>query len=263
MKKVVMKLDGGATLEITDDILVMVSNTGVRTFFNRNGYPIKTNVVPVESMPSYLKYFCLMGKEEREDVRQWLSDVASKTKKQADFLKIVGEALTAIDYNYRIVTIEPSWDDSQRLFYMNGEKVARGLSCREWKAKCKKFAPEWDSDLANLYELFLWYGYRIAKRLWTLEYVCDDSSSAGNYRNSPDASHDFEVSGKREVGGFADGVGNTYKIVAHKAGFAACGGNCNGDGRYYPVADVDCYSSPYCTNNDGSGVLVLRGSTDH
>ncbi|MBP3285153.1 MAG: hypothetical protein J6M02_06595, partial [Clostridia bacterium] len=165
--KQVVELNNGVKVEISSETGIKVTSvSGKQVCFDQCGNLLSEEKATTEQS-SRLKYFCLMGKEEREDVRQWLSDVASKTKKQADFLKIVGEALTAIDYNYRIVTIEPSWDDSQRLFYMNGEKVARGLSCREWKAKCKKFAPEWDSDLANLYELFLWYGYRIAKRLWT------------------------------------------------------------------------------------------------
>ena len=210
-----------------------------------------------------MKYFFLMGKEERELVRKWLSSVASETREQVIFLKDVENALAAIDYNYRIATIEPSLDNSGKLFYKNGEKVASLFSCNEWKIKGKEFAPEWGSDLATLYELFLWYAYRIAKGLWTLEYVCDDSSSAGNYSDSPDASHGFEVSGKRKVGGFADGVGNTYKIVAHNAGFAACGGDYHYNGNLCPVADVFCRNFPCGTNYYGSGVLVLRGSTAH
>ena len=210
-----------------------------------------------------MKYFFLMGKEERELVRLWLSGVASETEAQAEFLMFVKNALTTIDYDYRIATIEPSMDNSKRLFYKDGEKVERYLSGFEWEAKGKEFAPERGSDLANLYELFLWYAYRIAKGLWTLEYVCDDSSSAGNYWNSPDASHACEVSGKREVGGFADGVGNTYKLVAYNAGFAACGGYCSNNGYDYPVADVCCDNNPNSTFSNGSGVLVLRGSTAH
>ncbi|MBP3284298.1 MAG: hypothetical protein J6M02_02230, partial [Clostridia bacterium] len=120
------------------------------------------------------------------------------------------------------------------------------------------------SDLANLYELFLWYAYRIAKGLWTLEYVCDDSSSAGNYWNSPDASHGFEVSGRRKVGGFADGVGNTYKIVSHNEGFVACGGHFVCTGVDSSAARVNYYDHPYYAYHCiGSGVLVLRGSTAH
>ena len=36
-----------------------------------------------------MKYFFLMGKEERELVRLWLSGVASETEAQAEFLMFV------------------------------------------------------------------------------------------------------------------------------------------------------------------------------
>ncbi|MBP3285267.1 MAG: hypothetical protein J6M02_07215 [Clostridia bacterium] len=221
------------------------------------------NVVATLEKPSWMKYFFLMGKEERELVREWLSGVFPETKREKEFLEVVEEALESVGYDYRIAVIEPSmYSGSGRIFYNAGDKVARGICCNEWKVKGKEFVPEWGSDLANLYELYLWYAYRIAKGLWTLEYICDDSSSAGNYWNSPDASQGFEVSGKRKVGGFYDGVGNTYKIVAHNAGFAACGGNCSNNGDNYPVADVrERYPDLTCFY--GSGVLVLRRSTDH
>jgi len=48
--------------------------------------------------------------------------------------------------------------------------------------------------------------YRLAMGYWTLEYVCDNSSSAGNYRNSSNWKLALEVSGTREVGDFKDGI---------------------------------------------------------
>ncbi|MBP3285266.1 MAG: hypothetical protein J6M02_07210 [Clostridia bacterium] len=261
MKNVIELINGGM-VEITEEGVRVISVSGKLVCFDESGNLLSKKKVTTEK-PSWMKYFFLMGKKERELVRKWLPGVVSKTEKQADFLKVVEEALTVIDYDYRIATIEPSMDARGRLFYKNDEEVARGLTFNGWKAKGKEFAPEWGSDLANLYELFLWYAYRIAKGFWTLEYVCADSSSAGNYRNSPDASGDFEVSGKRKVGGFADGVGNTYKIVAHNAGFAACGGSYYNLGYRCPVADVYCRNFPDSTRNIGSGVLVLRGSTAH
>jgi hypothetical protein len=93
---------------------------------------------------------------------------------------------------------------------------------------------------------------------WSIEYVCDDSSSAGNYWDSPNATHDFQTSGARKVGGFTDGIGNTYKIVIHKAGFALCGGDFDKCGGDYRVADFSYCTEPGVFDASGSGVLVLK-----
>lgn len=181
-------------------------------------------------------------------------------------MKTVRAALEHIDYDYRISAIEPSLDSEGKLFFNEGEKVAIGISDADWITKSKKFAPEWHSELANVYELFLWYAYRIAKGYWDLKYICDDSSSAGNYLNSPDSVHYLELSGMRKVGGFYDGTGNTYKIVngrfdynihrfvADDFDFLMCGGAWDMDGKNA----VAVFYSSFSHNKHGTGVMVLK-----
>lgn len=56
----VIKINGGATLEFYLDKFVVISTTGVRTVFDKNG-----NILEPKEEVSWMKYFFFMGKEER------------------------------------------------------------------------------------------------------------------------------------------------------------------------------------------------------
>lgn len=206
------------------------------------------------------RHFDFMGKEQREITRQWYCAVKSMTWCQGNFLDLVGKALDLVDKDYFIATMEPSVDENFKIYYQKGDKVARYYSCRQWKWMAKAFAPELESTLATKYQLVLWYAYRIAIGYWTLSYVCDDSSAAGNYWNSPNATHDFEVTGAREVGGANDGVGNTSKIVTDDGedAFLIFGGDCGVSGQLFPVADIDRVSDSNKGESSSSGVVVIN-----
>lgn len=97
--------------------------------------------------------------------------------------------------------------------------------------------------------------------LWTIEYVCDNSSEAGNYRNSPDSIGDVELTGARKVGGFKEGIGNTEEIYQTGSGFMLVGGTFNTLGYYYPVANCYFNKFPDSIEQLGSGVLAIRTTT--
>ena len=67
----------------------------------------------------------------------------------------------------------------------------------------------------------------------------------------------MEKTGARNVGGYCDGVGNSYKIVTCKEGDAMVGGCFDIDGIDFPVADVSYKSQPNDIQYRGSGVVVL------
>lgn len=203
------------------------------------------------------QYFFKMGKVERKMVEDWLGTLVCKTERQKRFVNVVKRAVKAIKYDYYISTIEPSMNEDGEIYFKTGEEVERKITFKQWEEKGTTFAPERESKLATLSELFLWYAYRIATMKWTIEYVCDDSSEDGNYHNAPDAAQKFEESGARTVGGFFDGVGNTYKIVKGNPGFALCGGYHGHNGDCCPVADAYSYNGPDGCGNIGSGVFVL------
>ena len=213
-----------------------------------------------------IEHFDFMGQEEQKIAKEWYAcrkakkiwnDVERRTRKR--FFNLLNRAVNEITEEYCIANIEPSIAQNGRIYYREGEKVARGLSCNEWKKKALEFAPECDSDLATQYQLVLWYAYRIAMGYWTVEYVCDDSSSEGNYWNSPNCVHTVEVSGARRVGGARDGVGNTKKIVTDGGvDFILFGGFFGHDGSECPVTDFGRIEDPDHADIFCSGVVVLN-----
>jgi len=252
MSNHVCNLNGGAKVEISADGFTVVSVSGVRTKFDLSGNLINQDTADKK------RYFFLMGKEEREAVKSWVTNVEGNNFEQMKFIQVVKDALNSVKYDYWISTIEPSMNKKGKLFFSPGKKVLRGISFVEWEKKGEEFLPERNSGLASLYELFLWYAWRIAKNLWSIEYVCDDSSSEGNYWNSICHAGHFEVSGNRRVGGFTDGIGNACKIVMREADFVMCGGYCNTVGFEYRVADIRKCEDPLNPTYIGTGVIVLR-----
>ena len=261
--KQIITLDNGTRVEIDGNEVKLIAVNG-STLYETNNVPyVKDKDVPA------LPYFFFMGKPEREAVAEWFNEVNPKVDKekenQREFLDRVEKALKIIDYDYCISTLEPSFDENGNIFYEEGKPVGRGIKLEEWKERANKFYNDkkWHSELAQLEEGDLFKAYRIAMGLWSLEYVCDDSSSAGNYWNAPNSSRDFEVSGARKVGGFKDGIGNTYEIYQTESGFALVGGYYSYGGDFYPVADVYYRDGPSDIDYYGSGVVVLKRSTVH
>ena len=220
--------------------------------------------------PEFLKYFFTMGLKQKEIVRKWycsldLNNIHSIS--QQEFLDIVKNALVFCN-TYRIATIEPYVIESNepvdevRIGFKENQKPCCDynldikIDCIPWIKtrhhlnfdECYKasynFARKYKSDLATIEELFLWYAYRIAMGYWTLEYICDDSSSNGNYEDSPFASHNYDLTSQKTVGGFNDGIGNIYKVVKgyEKGDYCVVGGMYICSGKKYPVARYDIYT---------------------
>lgn len=249
----------GVRVEVEEDKFVVISKSGQKTFFDDCGNLLNdADYIEEVYDGAYSRHFDFMGVNERNLVKRWHSQQKPGTPKQAFFIDTIGEALRLIGYDYCIANLEPSCDDEDRLYYEEGEVVAKDLSGYQWVEMAKAFAPEHKSGLADIYELFLWYAWRIAKGYWTLEYVCDNSSGMGNYCNSPDSSGSFELSGAREVGGRYDGTGNTYKLVLNGNKFSMCGGYWASAGYCFPVATVFGDFLPYTSLNNTCGVVVLR-----
>lgn len=220
----------------------------------KNGELI-VRLVPISSDKA--KFFTKITAEDREKVKIWLAKQKGKTDREKRFLKNVEEALKRVGTDYWIATLEPSVA-AGRIYYSEGEEVGVGFSCEEWNQMAKEYAPERLSRLSNKFELFIWYALRIVNRLWTLDYVANNSSSAGNYLNAPGATHSMEKTGERVCGGYCDGQGNSCKIVTHEGAYAMVGGGYDNSGDYYPVVGVNCSSFPYYAfRRVGSGVLVL------
>ena len=242
---------GGMIIEIEGDFIITKKENG-------EVVTLPVQIQQEEKVPHFFK----MTSEKRKKVKRWLKnekkELAHKTDREKNFLGTLEEGLKSVKYIYWISTIEPTMNkETEKIEFIKGAEVARGYSCEQWKKFAEEFMPERGSRLANLYELFIWYAWRIVKGYWTLSYVANDSSSDGNYANSPNAAGEYEVSAKRKVGGFRDGIGNTCKIVTHGVRYALVGGDYRNFGDFYPVGDVFYHDYPSNTLYDCSGVFVL------
>ncbi len=207
------------------------------------------------------KHFFLMDEKAREEVAKWLKTVKPSTLNQERFIERVEVAVRKINYDYKIATLEPSLDSNGNIIYKEGKKVAIGLSYTQWSKKASLFfsSKKWHSYLATLEEGDMFKAYRIASGLWSIEYVCDDSSADGNYWDSPTSTHNVEFTGAREVGGFKDGVGNSVSIFRDVVSYVVVGGEYIDLGAKVPVAKIKTLIyDPFIVNYRGCGVLVLK-----
>lgn len=244
--------------EIVFKGLTVTPPKGKRLILAENEYgKAEIQIVPKKKKKDI---FFRITASKRAKVRDWLmkqKPEAERTKRENEFLKILSDALEEVNYDYEIATMEPTVVDG-KIAYIKGKDVAVGYSIKDWIKMAEEYLPERGSRLATLYELFIWYAWRIVKGYWTLHYVAKDSSSAGNFANSPTATHNLESAGAIKCGGFRDGQGNSYKLVIHKKGFATVGGSCYDGGGFFPVGDVFYYDF-FLDNfrSNGCGVLVL------
>ena len=241
--------------EIVFNGLTITAPKGKRLTICENEY----GKAVIQIVPKKPDVFFRITASEREKVKDWLMQQkpkAERTKRENEFLTILSDALEEVDYDYEIATMEPTVVHG-KIAYIKGAKVAVGYSIKDWIKMAEEYLPERGSRLATLYELFIWYAWRIVKGYWTLHYVAEDSSSAGNYCNSPNATHKLELAGERKCGGFRDGQGNSYKLVTHKDVFAAVGGIYYDNGNDFPVGDVNYNNNLNNIQNNGCGVLVL------
>lgn len=256
--KEVRRLPLGGQIEFTEDDLVnIVSKNGEVFWFGPDG---RFMYRETRKRSVSKEHFSVMAAKEIMVVKNWCENVIPQTERQKVYIRLVKEALEVGPKEFAIANLEPSVDDLGRIYYKEGAPVARGFTCCEWVCKACEFAPEYESNLATKHQLVLWYAYRIAMGFWTIEYVCDDSSSQGNYWYSPNSVHFVEKSGARAVGGAKDGVGNTSKIVVNEDNTYLVFGGYYGDvGNDRPVAAI----SHFVSTNDtiicgGSGVVVLN-----
>lgn len=254
MSNKIIKLENGGKVQLIEDVkgVIVTSAHGMVIEFDGEGEIKKI------SRAKKPHTFFKMGENERDLVRRWIFLVKPKTPNQKAFLKYVSEALTVITYDYKISTIEASQKNG-KLYFEEGNGVARGINFELWEKMAKNYWPKKNSRMATLYELLLWYAYRVAKEYWTLEYVCDDSSLEGNYCDSPKPSHTFDLSGKREVGGFYDGTGNTKKLVTHGNVYAICGGDSTfSSGKAFPVGKVELTEKNFIHMTASAVVVLLK-----
>lgn len=200
-------------IEVTKNGILIVSASGNKYTFDANYELIE---LIKEAKPSWLKWFFLMDEKEREEVKRWYKTWESKNDIQESFKAQVSAALEAVNYDYRISTLEPSINARGQFYYQKGKPVASEgtrteILIKEWEEKAIRFAPNYKSNIATEHELVLWYAYRVVKGWWTVENVCGNTLMVTS-----------ALSGAREYGGFLAGEANTPKLVRcsdHNGGY--------------------------------------------
>ena len=255
---------------ILDNGVNVIGTDGGVIRFDDNGRQLHESVF--NKAESFMEYFDFMGHEHQRIAKGWYYATHEDEKIRRYikyhriprmFFGLLDLAVKNVNEEYYIANLEPSIDQNGRIYYKKGEAVTRGFSFNKWRQKAHEFAPECESDLATAYQLVLWYAYRIAMGYWTIEYVCYDSSSEGNYRNSPRENGKIEVSGTQKVGGACDGVGNTRKLVLYWSHFALFGG-CYGElGDERPVGSWESFVYPNNPLINSTGVVALNKVRDN
>jgi len=204
------------------------------------------------------KYFVKVSEEDRKRVAEWFGkQKEEEISRKSAFLYDVKQALEKIDYDFWIACLEPSVKDG-KIYYKEGEEVGVGFDCEQWKKMAEEYYRERGSRMGQKIESAMWYALRIVNKSWTLQYVGEDSSGAGNYHNNPDSSGTMEKTGARVCGGYKDGQGNSYRIVTiNDYAYALLGGDFYDDGRKRPVADSISGFEPPEAEKWGAAVVVL------
>lgn len=194
------------------------------------------NLEDETALQKSLIYFQHITLKERLEILEWLEskpetgpeqsdepfssiDPKERKERKQEFLDLVREALKVVQYNYYIATIEPSIING-RLAYIEGNNVATGFSWDKCIELAYSYEPKKKSRIATDYELILWYAWRIIKGYWTLDCVVNGSSEIKM------VSCEVAKSGTIKHGGFADGQGNTYKLVTQKDQLVVYGSRC-------------------------------------
>lgn len=260
-----MNLTNGVKIEVGEHGVNAIGTDGEVIRFDDNGRQLHESVFNRAEI--FMEHFDFMGHEQQKIAKEWYAVYKEeKIKKYVEYRRVpkiffglLDLAVENVTEEYFIANLEPSIDQNGRIYYKVGEKVTRGFSPNKWRQKAREFAPECESDLATAYQLVLWYAYRIAMGYWTVEYVCENSYSEGNYWNSPDATHKIEVSGTKKVGGAYDGVGNTRKLVLYRTAFFALFGGCYGEfGNEHPVGEWESIVRSDNTLINSTGVVALN-----
>lgn len=159
-----------------------------------------------------------------------------------------------------IPVYEPSRAADGQLQFVPNMTVLRFLTCNNWENLMQDYSPENGSRMASPTTYFLLLLKFIKLGFVTLEDCADDSSSIGNYCDSPYTSRCVEKTGSRWLGGLSGFAGNTYKIVKDSNSFfkfMRLGGCCNNLGYQWPLMAVACDFLPDEIIYHGVGLLEL------
>jgi len=169
-----------------------------------------------------------------------------KTKWQKNLLEDIRKARKLKIPAFRVACMDPSEKDGD-IVYKGGMKPAIGHKFAWWRTAAEEFMIDKNSRIGSELHWAIFLGtiikYLIDEEGYSVgnawKAVCDDSSVIGHYADSPDAKFDFEPTGSRKIGKFAD-LANTCKILKRyeSKGIILASGSFASDGNECPLAEI-------------------------
>lgn len=225
--------------------------------------------IKVSNEVNRCKEFVRIPASELNLEEDWFGKFNPETYRTKKFYKEVKVIIQRGVEDFYRPTMDPSFnEDGTEICYVPGKKPAIGKLYKWWAKTAREFNPECKSRLGTKSEYIAFLAVLIKKLVtsgWKVkdawEAVCDDSKELGHYWTSKNATHEFEVTGSREICGFYD-LANTYKILTEDEE--------NGDmwraGGYYidnsdscPLAEM--FLLHYCNFEfDSTGWIVFESN---
>ena len=159
-----------------------------------------------------------------------------------------------------VAILEPSVDDDGNIYFAKGANPGVGYSARWWDDNATKICPERKSRIISSDEYYLIEAHLIKNGDITWEEAAEDSSTKGNFSDSPASTHKMEKTGTSKCGEFYGFVGNTCKYVkgAYRYRYALMGGSYQSWGSSHPVSDEYIIYGPISMYDNSVGWPVLE-----
>lgn len=109
-------------------------------------------------------FFCFMDEEKRKTVEDWLKNTEA-TDTTRKFRNMVEKAVTKVNYDFSISTVQPLVVDEKIIFDNNIDgkyQTKSGITKEQWEEMALSYSPEHKSTISSLSEILLWYAWRCA-----------------------------------------------------------------------------------------------------
>lgn len=172
-------VNGVKIQENSDGSLIIFLSTGEKINIDSGGKIIEEggNILTPVTIKYPFQYFDFIGEKERREVQNHFLKRSSSQKNEyaSRFYNVLFNAISAVKYDYYIANRCASVNSTGGIYYAKDAKVAMGYSKKDWLEMANAFWPEYNSDIATLYEYFIWIAYQIIEKRWALDTLCTEN----------------------------------------------------------------------------------------
>ena len=182
-----------------------------------------------------------------------------------ELIKIIKDGVK----DFRAQRIDPIINDGEICYeFGKAQMIFDWRSSIWWNSKALEFLPDRGSRLGETRERVVFLGvilkYLIEEKGYRTstawEWICDNSSSIANYKDSVDSNNMLAPTGSNKVGDWYD-LGNTWKITKNgnkgNDKFSLVGGSYEFKGYFFPLANISNICKPEEKQFNSCGWIVL------